>query len=224
MLALAAAVLFVQTPLPENASVEYSGIPQVTGGQVTFVSHSATLELYKDYAWVTSTSQFHNEGGLGAVTITIPRGRLGMPNSGAPAMSISATWLNAPLNLTPRPTSNTASGKITTFTNSLTGSAPLKAGGSYALRISYRVPLGRAGFDRKQLLAAYGLSSPVPIGTLNVTYRYAKGVVFRLPEPKPAIGWQVGDRGAFVRIANYDGATDLSYLLFYPGGFGNIGG
>jgi hypothetical protein len=221
MLALAVALLFVQTPLPENASVEYSGIPQVTGGQVTFVSHSATLELYKDYAWVTSTSQLHNDGGAGAVTITVPRARLGMPNSGAPTVPVSATWL---LNLTPGPTSSTINGRITSFTNSLIGSAPLKSGGSYALRISYRVALGKAGFDRKQLLSAYGLSSPVPIGTLNVTYRYAKGVVFRLPEPKPEIGWQIGDRGAFVRIANYDGATDLSYLLFYPGGFGNIGG
>jgi hypothetical protein len=224
MLAAIAVFLVVQTPLPENASVEFSGIPQVSGGKLIFVSHSATLELYKDYAWVTSTSQYHNEGGAGSVSITIPRGRLGQPNSGAPSMPITATWVNAPLNLAAGPPASMQNGRITMFSNSLRGSGSLKAGGSYALRVSYRVPLGRAGFDRKQLLAAYDLTSSAAIGTLNVTYRYAKGVVFRLPEPRPEIGWQVGDRGAFVRIPSYDGGSDLSYLLFYPGGFGNIGG
>ncbi len=222
MLALAAA-LVLQTALPENPSVDYSGLPQVSG-HVTFVSHAVTLELYKDYALVSSVSQIHNDGGAGSVTVTIPRGRIGDEKSGSPGFGVSATWVNTPIQLGAGSSTSAPNGKQSIFTSSLKGTAKMTAGGSYALRINYRVPLGRCGFDKKQYLAAYDLASPVSVGVVNVTYKYAKGVVFRLPLPKPDLGWQMGDRGAFVRLANYDGQTSLSYMAFYSGGFGNIGG
>ena len=98
-------------------------------------------------------------------------------------------------------------------------SGPMVSLGSYALRISYRVPLGKCGFDHKQRLAVYGLTSPAPIGTLMVTYKYAPGVVFHDPEAGPDLGWQIGHKGAFLRINGYDGKAGLSYCAFYPGGF-----
>ncbi len=224
MLALLVGLVF-QTPmaLPENPSADYSGIPQITGGSVTMVTHAATIELYKDYALVSSVSQIHNDGGVGMVTVNIPRGRLGDSRSGGPGFAVTATWANAPITLTSGATNTAEVGKSVVFTNTLSGRAAMKAKGSYALRISYRVPLGRCGFDRKQFLAAYDMSSSHTIGALNVTYKFAKGVVFRLPAPKPDLGWQIGDRGAFVRLNSYDGSAGLSYLEFYSGGFSPIG-
>jgi hypothetical protein len=35
----------------------------------------------------------------------------------------------------------------------------------------------------------------------------------------PNLGWQVGDKGAFVRENNYWPDNQLTYLTFYPGDF-----
>lgn len=210
--------------LPENPSADYSGVPQLSGAAVSMVSHSATIELYKDYALVSSVSQIKNNGPAGSVTITVPRGRLGEANSGGAMFPVSGMWVNTPLTFKAgSPTTNMQVGKPFVFSNTVKAMASMVKGGSYALRINYRVPLGRCGFDRKQYLAAYDFGTG-PIGVLNVTYKFAKGVVFRLPAPKPDLGWQIGDRGAFLRSENYDGKTGLSYLGFYSGGFDNIGG
>jgi hypothetical protein len=209
--------------LPENPSVDYSGVPQISGGTTTLVSHSATIELYKDYAMVSSTTQVHNEGGAGSVTVMIPRGRLGDEKSGSPKFPVTVTWNNKPVALGVKGSSSMMHGKTSMYMANLEGKVPMVKGGSYALKANYRVPLGKAGFDRKQLMAAYDLSSPTGIGVVNVTYKFAKGVVFRLPEPKPDLGWQVGARGAFVRLQNYDGNAGLTYMNFYFGGFRDIG-
>lgn len=222
MHALIAAIVLQGQDLPENPNVDYSGIPRISGGDTSLVSHSATIELYKDYAMVTSTTQVRNLGGAGSAALSFTRGRVGDEKSGAPNFPMSVTWNNKPVVLTAKAGTSQLNGKHSIFTANLAGKGPMVKGGSYALKVSYRVPLGRAGFDRKQYLAAYDLAS-APVGVANITYKFAKGVVFRLPEPKPDLGWQVGARGAFVRLQNYDGSHGLTYLNFYSGGFDNIG-
>ena len=96
-----------------------------------------------------------------------------------------------------------------------TATAKVQNLGSYALRINYRVPLGKCGFDRKQFLAAYDLTSAQPIGTLMISYKFGPRAVFRLPEPKPDLGWQIGTTGAFLKKTDYDGRAGLSHLAFY---------
>jgi hypothetical protein len=57
------------------------------------------------------------------------------------------------------------------------------------------------------------------LGQMNIAYRYNEKTVFRLPEMHPNLGWQVGDKGAYVREDNYWPDNQLTYLSFYPGGF-----
>lgn len=223
LLASLVGMLTLQTGAwPENPSTDFSGIPQVSG-TVSIVSHNVQVELYPRYATVTSTTLVKNNGGVGAASIKIPRERIGDQQSGFPTFEIKATWVNQPLTL--KPTSGSkVDGPHSLYTNWLTGTGAMKAGGSYALRISYLVPLGRSGFDHKQNFAAYDLSTSSPIGTLMCSYKYANGVVFRLPETRPDIGWQVGSRGVFKRWENYTGDAGISNLAYYPGGFKDIGG
>ena len=54
---------------------------------------------------------------------------------------------------------------------------------------------------------------------MNISYKYSDKSVFQLPEMHPNLGWQIGDKGAFVREVNYWPDNQLTYLSFYPGGF-----
>ncbi|HVT12799.1 MAG TPA: hypothetical protein VHE55_11075 [Fimbriimonadaceae bacterium] len=214
MLALAAALALQNSDLPEKAVVAYSGIPTVTGQNIVVQSHSVTLLLKKDHAEVSSLTLIKNDGPAGTAAVTIPEFQ-SVP--GAPSFAIAATWANAPLTLSREQIMGIPENRNPTWRFS--GKGPMKNLGTYALRISYSVPLGKCGFDHKQFLAAYDLNSPAPIGTLMTTYTYGPGVVFHEPEAAPNLGWQVGQKGAFLRLNGYDGKGGLSYCAFYSGGF-----
>lgn len=220
MLTVALALTILQGPkLAENAAVDFSGIPEITGGNVSIVSHSVTIELNKTFADVNSLTLVKNNGAAGRVDLAIPRIHVDKGVASSAHFDVQATWANAPIALNQAMRSRW--GADLDF---LSGNGAMVAGGSYALRIHFRAPLGKAGFDRKQLIAAYDLSSSNPIGQVNVTYRYAPKVVFHLPSAHPRLGWQIGTKGAFVRLTNYAGDAGASYVTFYPGGFNDIGG
>lgn len=220
MLTVALAITMLQGPkLAENAAVDFSGIPEISGGDVAITSHSVTVELNKTFADVTSLTLVKNNGAAGRVDLTIPRAHADKGVASSAHFDVQASWANAPIALSQAMRS--CWGADLDF---LSGKGAMVAGGSYALRVHYRVPLGKAGFDRKQLIAAYDLSSSLPIGQVNVTYRYAPKVVFHLPSAHPNLGWQIGTKGVFVRLTNYAGEAGVSYVTFYPGGFKDIGG
>ncbi|MFI5387067.1 MAG: hypothetical protein ACHQ50_13215 [Fimbriimonadales bacterium] len=215
MLALAAAIAFQNNTLPEKAVVAYSGIPKITGQNIAIQSHTVTITVSKEFADVSSLTLIKNNGAAGNAVILIP----GFQTAGTASVpSVSATWTNIAVPLLREPMMSIPEARNPSVRFS--GSGPMQNLGTYALRISYRLPIGRSGFDHKQYLGAYDLTSPVPIGTLMVTYNYAKGVVFHEPEAGPNLGWQVGEKGAFVKVVNYDGKAGLSYCAFYSGGFG----
>ena len=208
MLALAAA-LVLQSGLPEKAVVQWSGVPAISGANVHIQFHNVTLTVYKTYVDVSSTTLVKNDGGPGPATIRIFQNQAG--GTGLSPVPTTATWAGKPISFGGWVGSRGASVSAAT--------ASMQNQGSYALRVSYRVPIGVSGFDHKQRVVAYDLESPMPIGTLMATYSYAPGVVFHLPELSPDLGWQIGPKGAFVRINNYDGKAGLSSCAFYPGGF-----
>jgi hypothetical protein len=206
MLALAAAFVLQNTTLPNNALVDYSGIPTVTGGNITIQSHSVTLTMAKDHIDVSSLTLVKNNGPAGQVGISLPQFKSGDGPVRAPGFK--ATWANNPLTLAGQARSDEPL-KPWTSTGSMVNL------GTYALRISYTLPMGKCDLGHKEFLAAYDLTSPVPIGTLMVTYSYGKGVLFHDPELKPSLGWQIGERGAFLRVDGYDGKAGLSYFASY---------
>ena len=168
-----------------------------------------TLQVTKDHVDVSSVTLIKNNGAAGSFEVDIPTGDLG--GADAPT-DLVATWVSEPVALTA-----TAGSGHTGYT----ATVPVQNLGSYALRIKFTEPIGRCGMDHKRRLAVYGLSSPVPIGQLQVSYAYEPGVVFHLPVVGPARSkWQVGLKGAFLKVDHYDVKMGLSYCAFYPAGFG----
>lgn len=214
MLAIAAAIAFQSSNLPEKAVVAYSGIPTITGQNVAIQSHTVTILLTKDRAEVSTLTLVKNNGGAGSASFSIPEFQTEPP---APGFEVTATWANTPVTLKREGIVGIPEQRNPSWRFSAAG--PMKNLGTYALRVTYSAPLGKCGFDHKQWLAAYDLTSAVPIGTLMVTYKYGPGVVFHEPEAGPNLGWQIGLKGAYVRLDNYDGKGGLSYCAFYPGGF-----
>ncbi|HTQ12003.1 MAG TPA: hypothetical protein VMI31_18215 [Fimbriimonadaceae bacterium] len=213
MLSLLAAIAFQSTTLPEKAAVEFSGIPGVTGQNIAVESHSVTITLTKQYADVSSLTLIKNNGPAGNAGITVSMGVVGTEMPSDPGLT--GTWANVPIAFNHPKRADQLSG-IPPYE----GFGKMQNLGTYALRLHYRLPIGHSGLGHKQFLAAYDLTSLVPIGTLMVTYTYGPGVVFHEPEAGPNIGWQIGQRGAFVKLAPYDGKTALSYCAFYNAGFG----
>lgn len=212
MVALTAALLF-RTPgdLPEKAAVGYCGIPDLANRNLVIQSHTATLTIASDHVEVSTLTLVKNNGPAATYTVNLlPASRGGSP---VPA-GITATWANAPVAWNQAHRMDQMSGQPPIY-----ASLRVQKLGTYALRIKYSAPIGKCGFDHKQRIVAYDLFSTAPIGTLMVTYSCAQGVVFHEPEAGPDLGWQIGVRGAFLKLDNYNGKAGLSYCAFYPGGF-----
>jgi hypothetical protein len=229
MFTAAIALVTLAQGIPENPSFDYSGMPTLAAPQTRVVTHSVTVELTDKAANVTSTTVFRTESTSGtAISILVPRMRLGDNRSGQPTFAVSATWDKTPVSLgtyTSRGISReVVQGKIWEYRNDLVGKAQMKAQGTHALRVSYTVPFGRAGVDRKMHVAGYYFTPSSTIGQMNITFRYGGKTVFRLPQVRPDWAWQVGDKGAFIRQESFSPTGQLAYVTFYPGGFENIGG
>jgi hypothetical protein len=209
VLAIIAAVLpFFAAPLPDRPSVGYTGIPFIPDPNLVVVSHNVKLTISAHRVDVSSVTLFKNNGPATTVMVHVPVGQVGL--AAAPS-GITATWANAPIALGPRSTETGQADTISTVS--------VQSLGSYALRLHYSHPVGRSGLDRKKRLVAYSLQSPAPIGTLMVSFVYNQSVVFHLPDVGPGTSWEIGEKGSFTRLPNYDGKLGLAYCSFYPGGF-----
>lgn len=223
--AIALAALAAQK-LPDNPSFDYSGLPQLrTAEKIDFQTHSVTVDIggVKDgYVDVSTTTVLKNTTANKVVaTLIVPRRRLGDANSGQPAFDITATWDKKPLKLVPASDHGYSEtvGKTVKYASDLSAKVTLAAGSTYALRIAYQTLLGKGGYEQKQRMTGYLFDGDKTISQLNIVYRYTDKSVFRLPEMHPNLGWQIGDKGAFVREENYWPDNQLTYLSFYPGGF-----
>lgn len=212
--------------LPENPSFDFSGLPQLrTPEKVDVLSHSVTLDIEatkEGYVDVSSTTVFKNNTSSPIrATLLIPRRRYGDAKSSFPNFDITATWDKSPLKLiaaSDHGFSETV-GNVVKYSTDLSSQVKLAAGSTYGLRINYQVPIGKGGYEQKQRLVGYLFDGDKTIGTVNITYRYGGKTVFSLPEAHPNLGWQIGNKGAFVREENYWPDNQLTFIAFYPGGF-----
>jgi len=226
MLALLAALTAQVSGLPEHPGFDFSGLPDAPA---TLHAQTCGVTIYvtEDYADVTSTTVYKNPGAAGNVNITIPRRRYGDERSSNTNFSIETTWDKKAATYLMRPTApgERQSGDVFLYRHDIHALVQTAKGGTHVLRIHYRVPVGKCGFDRKQNIVGYLLSGSQPIDGLNVAYQYGGHTVFRLPEVHPDdFEWQVGNKGAFIRKPNWTPGGQLTFLTFYPGGFKNIGG
>lgn len=212
--------------VPNNASFDYSGLPQLrTAEKVDVQAHSVTVNvglIKEGYVDVSALTLYKNmTAGRIRATLIVPRRRLGDANSGQPGFDISATWNKAPLALVPASDHGYSepAGNLVKYSSDLSAKVTLDAGATYSLRINYEVPIGKAGYEQKERVAGYLFDGDKTIDQLNITYKYNEKTVFDLPDMRPNMGWQVGYGGAFIRETNYWPDNQLTYMQFYPGGF-----
>jgi hypothetical protein len=212
--------------LPDNPSFDFSGLPMLrTAEKIDVQIHTVTLEIgtIKDgYVDVSTLTVYKNLTGAAVrATLIVPRRRYGDAGSGQPSFDISATWDKKALPLTPASDHgySEAVGKVVKYASDLSAKVKLDPGATHALRITYEVPIGKSGYEQHQRAVGYIFDGDKTIDQMNIAYKYNEKTVFRLPEMHPNMGWQVGEKGAFVRQNNYWPDNKLTYLTFYPGGF-----
>ncbi len=227
MVTTAILLLAMQTSkLPENPSFDYSGIPVIrTAEKVEILSHSVTLEIdgtREGFVDVTSTTVFKNTTkSTVKATVIVPRRRFGDAMSSFPGFEITATLDKKAMPLTPASDHGfmETMDKVVKYSTDLSAKIKLAPQATYGLKLTYAVPLGKCGYEQKQRMVGYLMEGDKAIGNLNITYRYGGKTVFSLPEAHPNLGWQIGDKGAFVRQENFWPDNQLTYVAFYPGGF-----
>jgi hypothetical protein len=209
---------------PRNATLAYTGLPTFASdqGALDVRSQSVTLTVRGGVVEGVSTTEIRNPASAVAnVKVTIPEWGYATTKVGSGVVS-EATWAGRPLDLQiGRTTVTHSSAPPRRWSSSRSATAYMPPRSTAALRITFRVPLGTAGLDRKLRVLAYELGGDQPIGQLNLTVRYDEREVFRLPEIRPAAGWQVGARGAFLRLQNFRPKGETVVATFYPGGFGD---
>lgn len=202
----------IQTVVPA-VEIDYTGLPQiVTDAPIDVRGHSVTLKIEGDTVTVDSTTEIRSLGGGGSATVTIPVRRLGVP--GAPTFALAATWDKKPIGLV---ASETQVDTPNQQSDDQVGTVIVGKTGTHALRIHATMSLGFIGKTPRQRYSAYLLQGDRSIGTLNVAFQYGGGGVFGLPAAKPALGWQIGDRGAFVRKTNFKPNNELARISYWTG-------
>lgn len=214
--------------LPPDTTLDYTGLPQLASPQPYEIrGHSATIRIDGNTVVVESTTEYRNRGGAGTATLLVPRRRAGDEQSGQPTFNVEATWDKKPIKLSPtgsRGSSERIDARQTQYASDLTATVSLGKQSTHALRLRATTALGKAGRGPKQRIAGYLLEGGVPFGVLNLTFQYGRPTVFGLPEAAPSLGWQIGDRGAFVRKTDYTPSGEIATVAFWPGGFGGRDG
>lgn len=209
--------------LPVDTSLDYTGLPQLAAPTPYQIrGHSATLKVEGDTVVVESTTEYRNRGDAATATILVPRRRLGDDNSGQPTFSVEGTWDKKPIKLSPiatRGTSEKLSTGATAYASDLSVTLPFDKQATHALRLRATLSLGKAGKGPQRRVAGYLLEGGVPIDILNIAFQYGKPTVFDLPEAAPDLGWQIGEKGAFARKADFTPNGEIASIAFWKGGF-----
>ena len=209
--------------LPLDTSLDYTGLPQLASSMPYEIrGHSATVKVEGDTVVVESTTEYRNRGDATTATILVPRRRAGDGESGPPSFAVEATWDKRPLRFAPaadRGTSERLDATHTRYASDLAATVNLGRQSTHALRLRATLPLGKTGAAPRKSIAGYLLEGGVPIGTLNVAFKYGPPTVFNLPTVAPDLGWQVGTRGAFARKKGYLPTGEVASIAFYRGGF-----
>ena len=210
--------------LPPDTTLDYTGLPQLAvPSPYDIRGHSATLKVEGNTVVVESTTEYRNRGEAAQATILVPRRRAGDEGSGQPTFNVEATWDKRPVKLLPvaaRGTSERINARQTTYASDLSATVLFDKQATHALRLRATLALGKAGRSPQRRIAGYLLEGGVPIGVLNVAFQYGRPTVFDLPTAEPNLGWQIGEKGAFARKADYTPKGDVATIAFWPGGFG----
>ena len=223
-------------PLPTNAAIVFSGIPGIVGSasaDVRMTSHGVSFDLTKAVATVSSVSLFHNDAAQPAtVLLKLPVDAQNPVLGRGWDIDFSATLDGVKLKVGPwkeeQRLTEAAGSPWTKILRYKAAQVTFKPKATHVLRLSYQVPMGKAGLDGMNRLIAYetaGANSwKGPMDRLNFIVHFGKGVVFHVISAEPNWGWQIGDKGAFFKQESFRPSGDtLARFIFYPGGYDKIG-
>lgn len=209
-------------------SGDFSGMPTLENGTgaVTIRSHSATIQLDgRDTAKGplgtvrVSSVTVYRAGSQGfSGEIVIPRIRLGDRDSGATAFPIRVLLSERPIELRPRRTSSNVrefENNVVGYINSLVSPVKFAPNTTYSVRMTYAVPIGRAGFEQKRRTLFYAMFEDRPVEDIRVSIQYNQGTVFNLPEINSNLRFQIGTSGAYASARNWTPVNELLQMLFY---------
>jgi len=226
------ALMLLSAPV---ASYEVSGVPSFDGvGELRIMTHNASLTLDRldqragptgsvvVSAWTevrTGDTGFNGR-------VLIPRRRYGDEESGAPTFMPKVSVLGATLPLRPvqasTPSEMVESGVV--FSSFLTTPVEWRANSTQVVRMEYRVPIGRTGYEAKERIAGYVLGGTRPIRQVQLSFKYDSRTIFGLPQANFE-GWQIGSTGAFFRAENWEPNGRPMTMTWYPPELGsNIAG
>ena len=129
----------------------------------------------------------------------------------------TVTILGAKLPLRPVQAS-TPSEMISTgvvFSSFLTSPLEWRPNSTQIVRVEYRVPIGRTGYEAKERIAGYILGGTRPIQQVQASFKYDSRTIFGLPQSNFP-GWQIGATGAFFRAENWEPNGKPVTMTWYP--------
>lgn len=236
--ALLAAALLGQT-IPGSASLLYPCFPEVAEDTPLRVdTHSARYRLNATTARCETLTVFKNTSNRPyRLQLRLPvRGRQ-VTWAQSQGLTFRADLGSAPLGLNtlpivrthPSPAHKAKGVWAESFDQTYVATVAFKAGETKSVSTFFGAPIGRAGLDGAQRMVAYATAGADnwsgPIGQINCSIQYEKGVVLQVYAALPDGSWQVGERGAFWKREQFL-PPDKHLLIFtyYPDGFEEIGG
>ncbi len=218
------AIAFLTAPvLPANLTSDMLGMPILRSDSVKILSHSATFQVERDAVTVESTTLYQN------ATNSVLKTEVGIPQlsygkTGTRGLiPVTGQWDNKALKLTSaNPWLDLESLKrgpsVVRFSHAEVSFVP---NGKASLKLRYKVPVGRVGYESKERAVGYLLHETKPIETLNLSYKYTQRVVFNLPEmmSPPNWGWQIGLQGAYIRRTGFVPRYDSVLMHYYASDF-----
>jgi len=100
---------------------------------------------------------------------------------------------------------------------------PVKKEATHSLKMKYSLPVGMSGIDREERLVAYrvmDIKQSSALEQFRMAIKYDSSTVFVPIDSKPNWGWQVGDKGAYLKMDGKKSNRDaILTFRYYPGGF-----
>lgn len=202
----------------------YAGMPNLTAADAKPVMlwHSATLKVEGDRLKVTATTLYHNQADKEvAAKVFLP---FHMENwAGDWGKDLSVRWADQPVEQAEMMATSSAV-RHPDGTDGSQGRRVYQYNVSFgpkqkrSLKTSVSLPMTAVGLDGKERLIAYSVQGGAY--PLSVAMQWPADEVFQVITRQPStFPWQVGKKGAFVKVDGRRITPSRLSLRYYKGGF-----
>ena len=228
----AIALALAQTPknIPADAELIYPLMPRLTsvanedGAKVRthMTIHSMTVKLGKEKSSYESLSLFKNSADVeGEVDLVVA---FEAYRSGFGAdIPVTVVWSDEEVEPVDLKTRYAVPEKGQIGLYALTYRVTVKKLSTHSLRIKFKLPVGKSGIDREERLIAYrvfDIKQSQALEQFRMAVKFSEELVFATIASKPDWGWEVGTKGAYLKLDGKKSDRDaIVTYRYYPGGF-----